>query len=135
MLSARSSWAWSPRERGRPAQWEPTNGRFTVLRRTLMMVCLLAVIGCGGAGVEVTEKEYGDDWPLTVESAELRCEEPSVVIAEADGTTYALNGAAQQEGYPPVDPIWRDDPEAPEGVDMKVSLRPLNDRGLELCEG
>lgn len=84
---------------------------------------------------EVTREEYGEDWPLTVDEAKVRCEGAMAVVVEADGETYALNGVARQAGYPNVDPIWRDHPDVPDGMDpWKVNIGPLIDLGLELCE-
>lgn len=85
----------------------------------------------------VTREDFGDDWPLTVDSAEVRCEEGRFVVLEAEGETYGLTGAAQTHlDLAPPDPIWRNAPDVPEGMEpWKVSLRPLTERGLELCEG
>jgi hypothetical protein len=102
----------------------------------LLAVSSLAMLSaCSQPGVEVTRDEFGEEWPLTVEVARLWCERPRAVLLEADGTTYGLNGAGQALGHPSPEPIWRDDPDAPEGTSgIKVSLRPLINRGLELCD-
>lgn len=55
----------------------------------------------GGCGVEsktetVTSKEFGGNWPFTVESVELSCEPtpPKAMLETSDGTVYALNASA-----------------------------------------
>ncbi|WP_231744606.1 DUF2511 domain-containing protein [Mycobacterium sp. GA-1199] len=75
-------------------------------------------------------------WPFTVDSATLMCTKGAGgerVTVVADREMYALNGTARAANlWPPFDPIWRDDPNAP-GV--KVDIGPMIDRGLALCGG
>jgi hypothetical protein len=79
--------------------------------------------------ITVTAAEYGDEWPLTVDSGVLQCQGNAASIRTPRGV-YALNGFALQEGLPRLDPIWRDDPSVP-GV--KVSIGDLLDMALALC--
>jgi hypothetical protein len=83
----------------------------------------------------VQRSDYGQAWPLTIDHGTLRCEPWSTVVFTApDGTEYAVNGMAEaQEGLADIEPIWRDDPDPPAGADLKVSIHPLIERGLELC--
>jgi hypothetical protein len=53
-----------------------------------------------------------------------------VVFTAPNGREYAVNGMASGRGYADIDPIWRDAP----GPAPKVSIGPLIDVGLELCE-
>jgi Protein of unknown function (DUF2511) len=107
----------------------------------------IAAVGCSDSsdGSELGDNEravqsaaYGSDWPLTVSGGVLRCEEPSLVTFTTDnGTTYAVNGSArgfsEDRGWvDDISPIWRDDP-AFSG--LKISIGPLIDDGLALCEG
>lgn len=112
--------------------------------RTLVTAgAVLALIGsalwlasCAAPGEVVAEEEYGDDWPFTVAEVRLWCQPPGAVMVRADGTTYGLNGPAQDRlEMPPPTPIWRDDPTAPAGSRAKVSLGPLIDRGRGMCRG
>lgn len=88
-------------------------------------------LGCG---------DIGRGWPLAVKEGLLQCEEEVVaelivqrVTFEApNGVVYAVNGHALDAEYPPIDPIWKKDPT---GIAPRVSIGPLIDRGLELCEG
>ena len=48
----------------------------------------------GAAHKTVTVKEYGPNWPLTVDSAKLCCKYPAVWV-EVNGRKYWLNGSAE----------------------------------------
>jgi hypothetical protein len=48
-----------------------------------------------------------------------------------DGEIYWVNGHASTRGYKKIDPIWRN---SPEPYIPKVSIGPLINRGLELCD-
>ena len=95
--------------------------------------------GSEGAGSEpatsprlrVSRQDF-EEWPLTVNSGELWCVERhrAVIFAANGGGTYAVNQAGQDLGYPPIDPIRREDPDIP-GVG--ANLNPLLERGLDLC--
>lgn len=77
----------------------------------------------------LTPADIDDTWPLTAETVEVRCVDGFQAVAVAEGTAYALNGAAETRGYAPIDPIWKDAPDAP----GKISLRPITRRALDLC--
>lgn len=89
-------------------------------------------------GLLVSTK-FGDEWPLTVPYAVVRCKnitaggmDLNVVTLDApDGTRYAVNGTAQAHtSYPEIDPIWAADP----NVDgLKIDISPVIDAGLKLC--
>jgi hypothetical protein len=106
------------------------------------LALLVQLAGCGeegatgASGQEVSRAEYGRDWPLTVGRGVLACERPQgVTFTAPDGTAYAVNGAAQDYGYPEIDPIWRNSPDQYDPhLTLKVNIGPLIDRGLELCE-
>ena len=81
-------------------------------------------------GVMMRE-DLGDKWPLTVDAIRLRCLPGTVLVFDANGTTYALNGTAKSKKlYADVAPIWLDDPNY---AGLKISLQPLLDVGLPLC--
>lgn len=88
----------------------------------------------------VSRADYGNDWPLTVESGTLRCDPPSAVtFTTEDRTTYWINGTAASmadgNGWLDVEAIWADDPDPTyEGLDLKISIGPLIDDGLTLCD-
>jgi Protein of unknown function (DUF2511) len=83
--------------------------------------------------------DVGESWPLTVKQGLLQCEPlvlaglpvQRVTFETPDGELYAVNGHALDAGYPEIDPIWKADPT---GVAPKMSISPLIDRGLRLCE-
>lgn len=94
--------------------------------------------------------DYGEDWPLTIETATLRCKQSGVWV-ESKGKKYALNGRAK--ALLPVYGIdllelednWRESPESErlrealgheEGfVPWRVSVLGLVQDGLALEEG
>jgi len=81
---------------------------------------------------QISRADFGDEWPLTVDEGELRCEPPSrVVFTDPDGKEWGVNGMAVTHGYPEIDSIWADNPDFP---DTKKSIGPLIDRGLAMCE-
>ena len=109
------------------------------MKRTLAATAAflaLALTACGGTGsgdgdgVTVSRSEYGDSWPLTVDSGTLRCEPPSAVVFKVDGTDYGVNGMAKTNGYADIAPIWAADPS---GNAPKKNIAALIQRGLELC--
>jgi hypothetical protein len=81
---------------------------------------------------------FGKAWPLTVERGYLRCEESTadgpagqaVVFTSPDGREYGVNGTALDEGYPRINPIWRN---SGESWAPKVNIGPLISKGLSLC--
>ncbi|WP_395602863.1 DUF2511 domain-containing protein [Pseudomonas sp. A1230] len=65
----------------------------------LIGICtFVALAGCGADSKTetVSSKDFGDNWPFTVESAELSCEPnpPKALMRTSDGTLYALNASA-----------------------------------------
>jgi hypothetical protein len=118
-----------------------------MLRKGLVVLAALAMAACsnpttttpsassveapaGSIGAEeVSRGDFGEDWPLTVDSGVLACQGAGAVTFTAlDGTTYAVNGLAQSATpYPEIDPIWADSGKP------KVDIGPLIDRGLDLC--
>lgn len=121
------------------------------MRLVLVLLTLTAVaVGCGGPSDSEDESaeddggeppgyvepaDFDEPWPLTVDGGTLRCEPPSAVVFTApDGTEYAVNGMAESQDYADIEPIWRDDPDPPAGADLKVSIHPLIEAGLDMCE-
>ncbi|GMV20200.1 MAG: hypothetical protein AMXMBFR57_01490 [Acidimicrobiia bacterium] len=61
---------------------------------------------------EVRAEDYGDRWPLTIDSAILSCQvnggRPLATIKTLEGAEHALNGAAKSTNrFRPVEPIWK----------------------------
>ena len=95
----------------------------------------------------VRSSEYGEDWPLTVDSARLCCRFRAVWV-EVNGKKYGVNGTAspilEKYGYASLElkDIWRDHPDkwklaevsGPDGSDVewKVSIHRLIQDGLAL---
>ena len=94
--------------------------------------------GCAGASsttsgtsIDISKNDLGEDWPLTVDAGTLSCENGAVTF-ESGGTQYAVNGmAGSRDIGVDIEPIWADDPS---GDAPKVSIGPLIQRGLVLCE-
>lgn len=85
------------------------------------------------ASDRVARSDLGDEWPLTDETGIVVCERlrGNVSLTYLSDTTdaeYALNGVAARRGFPPIDPVWADNPH----IDgLKVSLSPLISYGLQ----
>ena len=95
----------------------------------------------------VTSTEYGEDWPLTVDTARLCCRFRAVWV-EVNGKKYGVNGTARpllkKYGYvcPDLNEIWRDHPDKEKWVETsrtdgeamgwKVSIHRLIQDGLAL---
>ncbi len=110
-----------------------------VIFASLVAVAALGLTACGGSNERsVSRADYGNAWPLTVESGTLRCEEPGAVTftSDEDGTTYSVNGTAEgmaeASGWQNIRPIWADDPN-PTMEGLEISIGPLIDDGLALC--
>jgi len=101
------------------------------------------VRGSDGRAVQtVTASEFGAAWPLTVQSADLRCllpvpDQPNLqaLAVVSAGRVYALNGVARAHaarmGWTELlGGLWRDSPAA-DGT--KVSIAPLIQRAQGLC--
>lgn len=83
---------------------------------------------------------FGDEWPLTVPYAVVRCKNITaggmdlnvVTLKAPDGTRYAVNGTAQDHtSYPEINPIWAPNPD----VDgLRIDISPVLDAGLKLCK-
>ena len=97
----------------------------------------MLVVGCDHAsppparGKVLRRVDFGDNWPLTVDSILVDCISGISAVGYNDGHTYALNGLAQSRGYEAVEPIWRFNPELP-GWRMLIS--PVADSARLLCE-
>jgi hypothetical protein len=88
--------------------------------------------------MRLSASDFGDEWPLTVDSGDVACVGGRFVIfVAADGRTYAINGAARARGkWADIaeSAIWRDNPRIQiEGA--KVSIGPILDTGVALCKG
>ncbi len=79
--------------------------------------------------VFVSRQQFGDKWPLTVESGEVECLKGFIILFHTSGKTYALNGGAIDSGYSRIEPIWQNDPQYP---GLKVSITPLLKVGLDM---
>ena len=64
----------------------------------LLLAALAA--GCVDRGVVVTRDQFGDDWPLAVNSARVECEEAGAVVLRLGSRRFALNEAAANQGHP-----------------------------------
>lgn len=96
--------------------------------------------GRTGNRAEVTQRQFGDQWPLVLGSGTLVCERPlkapdqmAVLFIHTSGV-YAINGTArtfqQTYGWKPLAQIWRSNSEIP---GTKIPITPLLNAGLSLC--
>ena len=97
-----------------------------------LILLTLGLVACGGATEKsVSKNEFGDSWPLTVDSGVVECLAGSAVVFKHDGITYQLNGQASNMGYTKIDPIWKDNPAL---AGTKINIAPLIKLGLGLCK-
>jgi hypothetical protein len=95
-----------------------------------------------GTSVTITRAEFGSGWPFTVDEGTLRCERVGTAQVESitfttGTTTYSVNAIAREstesrsKGYGFIESITLDDPANP---GKKMSIYPIIDRGLALCD-
>lgn len=117
------------------------------------MFALSMLSACSQSGIEITEQQYGEKWPFSVSSGRLECKGQAVIL-HAEGKAYAVNGVAKQNGYAPIEAIWKEDPAFFEmankiaksenkpvkdvikvmGSPTRISIGPILDSGLKLCK-
>jgi hypothetical protein len=112
-----------------------------VLSVSKLLVLAGSLVACACSGTvdpqseqRISRAQFGDDWPFTVTEGLLRCDRGTFVVFVANGKTYAINGsakgAANREGYVDFESIWRPD----ETPGLKVSISPVIEAGLKLCQ-
>jgi len=87
----------------------------------------------------LSRSEFGDAWPLSVDSGEVECVDSRwAVIHASNGKTYALNGAAKSEardnpkrGWHDIAEVWADDPAA---IGQKKDIGVMLSRATSLCQ-
>jgi len=97
----------------------------------LILICFAAGIATAKDYEMLIKESFGAEWPLTVPEGTLRCVGAGGVLFVApDNTIYGVNGLGKGMGYPAIDPIWKKRPDG----DARMSIGPLIDRGLKLCD-
>lgn len=93
----------------------------------------------GNMWVLLEEEGCIDPWPLTSKSGILYCdpygEGLGVVVWNPDEDPlefYALNGMALGQGFPDIEPFWKDTPAGSPAP--KVNIGAMIDAGLSLCD-
>lgn len=95
----------APKSRGNPST--PDNAQSDLLGSEQPVAANTAA---GSASVTDADfKKKGLKWPLTVEAALLGCTSVGARWAEVGGVKYGLNGRAKGNGFPDIDPFWRED--------------------------
>lgn len=82
------------------------------------------------SGVKINRLEFGNSWPLTVESGYLDCIDGKALVFRTGRKSYAINGIAESYGYVKIDPIWRANPEI---KSFKMDIGLLLNRAKGLC--
>ncbi len=109
------------------------------MKRITYVLLMCALTSCGGStnvkSKKISKTDFGDKWPLTVDEGEVKCVDNLFIVFEADGKTYAVNGAAKdamgQRRYIDIIEIWKRDPQYP---DIGMDIGPVLDTGVELCK-
>ena len=83
----------------------------------------------------VSEKDFGQEWPLTVPNGYVECKRGYMALFRFRNTTYALNGSARSYAkrygeYEEIDSIWKDNPEI-KGTKMDIGV--LINEANKLC--
>jgi hypothetical protein len=130
-----------------------------VRMRWIAVVALAVVVrpAVADGGRRLTKAEFGEKWPLSVDEGVVRCLAMSVVVFEANGKTYAVNGTAKglakERGFLSIDSIWLEDPKFTEmakeiaasqgrplvdvmkemGPPSRINIGPILDSGIALC--
>jgi hypothetical protein len=80
------------------------------MRKLLLVISVLACAsGCSDPEVIVTRDQFGDDWPLTLNSAVVVCaDEGATPLLKVGVKRYALNEAARARGYPEATELARE---------------------------
>ena len=88
----------------------------------------------------LVSSDFGTKWPLTVPYVVVKCKEKVVdgrtlqlvTLKDPQRDSFAVNGTAKAHtNFPGIDSIWADDPSV---AGLKISISPVIDAGLELCE-
>jgi hypothetical protein len=83
--------------------------------RKLLVPLLFSALGgtaCADRDVVVTRDQYGDAWPLQVNSARVVCPDDGAdgVLLKLGPETYALDPLAESQGHPSADRVATLDP-------------------------
>ncbi|MFD4672379.1 DUF2511 domain-containing protein [Lentzea sp. NPDC058450] len=79
---------------------------------------------------EVRREDFGEKWPLTVDSGVVRCQGGAVTFT-TNGSSYDVNGTAMTRNRGKrIHEIWADDPN---NAGLKIYIGPILDLGLKLC--
>ena len=77
-------------------------------------------------GIEISQAEYGDQWPFAIQQGQLRCEGAGAVILTAGGQDYGVNGMAGGR-YASIKPVLKST------GDPSIDIGSIISRGLTLC--
>ena len=92
----------------------------------MLLVALCLISSCAESGRQVTRKDLGDRWPLSVDRGHVDCDLGT--FFGYDSTNYALIMIALGKGHQGVEPIWKNAAGSPRNHNpLKVDLTPLID--------
>lgn len=100
------------------------------MKYLFLFLLTIALTSCSLLGRYITAKEFGADYPFTVDGY-LECEPPGAIVFKGGGKAYAVNGTAENKGYPKIDPIWKADPTSP---GSKINISDVIAEGRKLCK-
>lgn len=99
------------------------------MRRIALLIAAAAVLGCGGDNeVVVTRDQFGDSWPLVVNSAKVLCQDSGAAVLKVGSQRYALDQAGVDRGLPHAREIVAQlpvDPNRPEIGSWPADTEPL----------
>ena len=100
----------------------------------LVAVLIIGLAACDNNSKRLSKSGFGDEWPFTVSSGNVRCVGTDFQLTfEAGGKTFALNDAARaSEEYEDISSIVKADENYP-GGQVKMDLSVIEFEGLKLC--
>lgn len=84
----------------------------------------LLLSACSDSADTAASSAFGDNWPFTVDSGELKCiveDGDQIALFVHDGTEYAINSSAKDRGFASVEPLLKDHPSIP-GMKTNVTM-------------
>lgn len=93
------------------------------------------LISCSDNSRFITEGEFDEEWPFTVNNGRIEClGDDYVIVFISDGARYALNEAARAtEKYKDIEEIVKYDENYP-GKQIRMDVSVIEFEALKLCD-
>ena len=103
--------------------------------QTSIAITFLVLTACSSSQKNISEADFGEEWPFEVKSGTIECVGPEyIIIFESSGRTYALNDAARAaDKYEDISVIIKADDNYP-GGQVKMDISIIEFEALKLCD-